>query len=118
MNIEKEKSLQSVYVGWDIDKLKIEICILDEKGNKLKSFVVSNTRNGFHTMIEKVVDYEKVNFGVESTGPYSGNVTQFLRIINAEIVLTNPFHIARLREVFAKSVKNDPIDPQWSERER
>ncbi|OLS21640.1 MAG: hypothetical protein HeimC2_32700 [Candidatus Heimdallarchaeota archaeon LC_2] len=110
MKIDEDKSLQYVYVGLDISKEEIEICVINGTGRILHTFQVPNTRSGFHKLIENLLDYDDILFGMESTGPYSGNFNQFLRNINAEVVLTNPFQVARLRDVFSKSVKTDIID--------
>ncbi|OLS21874.1 MAG: hypothetical protein HeimC2_32030 [Candidatus Heimdallarchaeota archaeon LC_2] len=103
--IQETKALQSIYVGLDISKQEIEICAINNEGKSLLTFTTSNSRKGFHLLIEKLMHYDQPTFGVESTGPYSGNIIQFLKKINAQIVLTNPFQISRLRDVFSKSVK-------------
>lgn len=110
MNKEKEKTLQSAYVGLDIAKEEIEICVIDMAGTILSQFKLDNNFNGYCQLINQVPSHNSIVFGLESTGPYSGNITHFLRKTNVQLVLTDPFKIARLRDVFAKSVKTDLID--------
>lgn len=111
MKIKQKKSLACVYVGLDIARAKIDVCVLDDQGMRLKNFQISNSLSGFHQLIEDLMAYEDPIFGMESTGPYGGNLSHFLNQINAQVVITNPFYVARLRDAFSKTVKNDDIDP-------
>ena len=109
MKIKKKKSLACVYVGLDIARAKIDVCVLDDQGMRLKNFQISNSLPGFHQLIEALMGYDDPIFGLESTGPYGGNLSHFLNQINAQVVITNPFYVARLRDAFSKTVKNDDI---------
>ena len=68
-----------IYIGIDVAKDKHNCFITNSDGEVLfKSFTISNNRQGFETLFQKVQsisDYlTKVKVGLEATGHYSYNL--------------------------------------------
>ncbi|MHA2249217.1 MAG: IS110 family RNA-guided transposase [Candidatus Kariarchaeaceae archaeon] len=110
MSITKQKRLQLYYVGIDISKKIFEICVLDSKGKRYDIFQIQPNHQGFQQLLNRVPNPSTAVFGMETTGPLAGNLVSYLRKNNYQVVLSDPFHVARLRDAFTKSVKNDCID--------
>jgi len=107
---QNTKILPPMYVGIDVAKNKFDICAIDSYGKKLSKFKISADRKGFNKLITDLPSNYQPSFGLEATGPYSGNLLAFLRKTNCEVICSNPYEVSRLREAFYPGVKNDKID--------
>ena len=74
-----------LFVGIDVSKSKHDCCILDSNGVVINdSLRISNSKEGFNTLYNTIISYVKSNdlsnvkIGLESTGHYSINITNFL----------------------------------------
>ena len=74
-----------IYVGIDVASRKHDCCILNRDGSALfENFTFTNDRNGFETLISNIVSLKSasgslnVKIGLESTGHFSTNLTNFL----------------------------------------
>jgi|GEM_PF-3825271 len=73
-----------VYVGIDVASEKHDCCILGSCGDVLSEFTFSNNRNGFNQLLVAVsghcaeLNFENARVGLESTGHFSTNITNFL----------------------------------------
>ena len=68
-----------IYAGIDVSKDKHDCFITNSDGEGLfKSFTISNNREGFETLFQKIQsvsdDLTKVKVGLEATGHYSYNL--------------------------------------------
>lgn len=106
----KTKTLQSCYVGIDISKELFEICILNEKDETIYRFQIHPDLNGFNLLINQIPNGLNPEFGMEVTGKFANNLVQFLREKDLSVTVTNAFLVARLRDVFSATIKNDETD--------
>lgn len=97
---------QTLVVGMDIAKRTHYACFVDERGRVLKkSFPVSQSRDGFATFYQRVLEAMKqfqkteVIIGIEPTGHYWLNLSYFLDNLGIPLVMVNPMHVKRSKEL-------------------
>lgn len=95
-----------IFVGIDVSKAKHDCCIIDSNGSALTdSLRIYNSKEGFETLYSAILslldhdDISKVKIGLESTGHYSTNITNYLYSKGFDIhtlnpLATNPFRKA------------------------
>lgn len=125
MNYTQNQKIMSItektlIVGVDIAKEVQYARAFDYRGielGKIKSF--ENTSEGFKSFEEwiKLLASEngknKIVVGLEPTGHYWFNLGHFLKNIDIRLVLVNPFHVRRTKELDDNSqTKNDRKDPK------
>lgn len=76
-----------LYIGIDVASTKHDCCIIDGDGTVLNcNFTFANSREGFDFFYDTVISYlpnKKLldaRIGLESTGHYSTNLTNFLKL--------------------------------------
>ncbi|WP_342515391.1 IS110 family transposase [Sutcliffiella sp. FSL R7-0096] len=96
----------TLVVGIDIAKRKHFACFVDDRGRVLqKSFSVLQSSDGFDRFYERILaamkEYEKteVIVGIEPTGHYWLNLAYFLEERGIPLVMTNPMHVKRSKEL-------------------
>jgi transposase len=108
----------TLVIGADIAK-KVHVArAADVRGVELgKPLTFDNTRHGFGRLLTWIqslmVDHscDNVVFGVEPTGHYWMNLAQFLRRQGIQVVLVNPLHVKKTKELEDNSpTKNDRKD--------
>lgn len=108
----------TLVIGADIAK-KVHVArACDTRGVELgKPLTFENSRHGFVNLLTWIrslmLDHscDNVVFGVEPTGHYWGNLTQFLRREGIQVVLVNPLHVKKTKELEDNSpTKNDRKD--------
>ena len=87
-------------------------------GDECKPFTFSNSRKGFNHFWYRIRkaqlghDVDGIIVGLESTGPYGKALIHYLRTKPVEVVLINPVHTKRLKELNGNSpLKSDRKDP-------
>ncbi|MEK4883917.1 IS110 family transposase [Bacillus sp. FSL W8-0223] len=120
--IENQKINQvtekTLVVGIDIAKRTHFACFVDDRGRVLqKSFSVSQSRDGFESFYQRILramkDHDKteVLVGIEPTGHYWLNLAYFLEERGIPLVITNPMHVKRSKELDDNlQTKNDRKD--------
>jgi transposase len=111
---------KTLVIGIDIGKEVQYARFFDYRGielSKIQSF--ENTLEGFKIFEEWIKsianknDKDNIIVGLEPTGHYWFNLGNFLRNIGIKIVLVNPFHVKRSKELDDNSqLKNDLKDPK------
>ena len=105
-----------IYVGIDVAKDKHDYFITNSDGEVLfKSFTISNNREGFETLFQKVQsvsdDFAKVKVGLEATGHYSYNLLGFLLDKGLPTYVINPLHTNLYRKSLSlRKTKTDKVD--------
>lgn len=96
----------TLVVGMDIAKRIHYACFVDDRGRVLKkSFQVKQNKEHFealHDEIEKAMEAHKkskVIVGIEPTGHYWLNLAYFLEERGIPLVMTNPMHVKRSKEL-------------------
>lgn len=109
---------QTLIIGIDIAKYTHYATFVDERGRVLKkAFGVPQTTEGFKQFHQEILDgMEEFNksdvlVGVEPTGHYWLNLAYYLEDLGIQVVVINPLHVKRLKEVDDNlQTKNDKKD--------
>ena len=105
-----------IYVGIDVVKDKHDCFIIHSDGEVLfKSFTISNNRDGFETLFQKIQsvsdDLTKVKVGLEATGHYSYNLLGYLLDKGLPTYVINPLHTNLYRKSLSlRKTKTDKVD--------
>lgn len=123
MNYNQQRRIQqltenTLIVGADIAKNKHVARAEDYRGIELgKRLIFDNTRAGFTALLAWIRqlqnDHNKnsVIFGIEPTGHYWLPLSQYLRQAGIQIVMVNPMHVKKSKELDDNSpTKNDTKD--------
>ena len=111
-----QRSFLMIYVGIDVAKDKHDCFITNSDGEVLfKSFTISNNRDGFETLFQKIEsvsdDLNKVKVGLEATGHYSYNLLGFLLDKGLTTFVINPLHTNLYRKSLSlRKTKTDKVD--------
>jgi transposase len=101
-------------LGIDVSKKSCRYLLLNEQGQKLKSFSLDNTHEAFQNLLERLkglsIPKEKLLIGLEASGGFWENLYSHLKENGFSIVLLNPYHTNKFREALAKKAKTDDID--------
>ncbi|MCL6579909.1 MAG: IS110 family transposase [Candidatus Bathyarchaeota archaeon] len=101
-------------LGIDVSKKTARYLILDESGNKLKSFTLENGKEALESLPERLeslsISKDNLLIGIEATGGFWENIYSFLKDKGFHIVLLNPYNTNKFREALAKKAKTDDID--------
>ncbi|WP_382920569.1 IS110 family transposase [Streptomyces sp. NPDC057062] len=97
---------KTLVVGIDIAKRTQYACIVVDRGRVLqKSFSVYQSNNGFEYLYQRILTEMKesekteVIVGIEPTGHYWLNLAYFLEERGISLVMTNPMHVKRSKEL-------------------
>lgn len=117
---QKINQVQSdtLVVGIDIAKHRHYACAVDDRGRELaKAFSFYQSHEGFEGLLHRVYDLMQehgkstVLIGMEPTGHYWLNVAYFLQDHGIPIVIVNPMHVKKSKELDDNSpTKNDRKD--------
>lgn len=111
MNFKQNQKINQVtektlVIGIDIAKHTHYACFVDDRGRVLqKSFSVSQSRDGFEIFYKRILSAMKesekteVIVGIEPTGHYWLNLAYFLQARGIPLVMTNPMHVKRSKEL-------------------
>jgi transposase len=107
----------TLIVGVDIGKTKHIARAVDDRGKELaKPLSFTNTKKGFDKLlfwirsIQKSYSKSHVLIGMEPTGHYWLNLAYYLKHHQIRVVVVNPLHVQRTRELDDNSpTKNDVI---------
>lgn len=97
---------KTLVVGMDIAKRTHFACFTDDRGRVLqKSFPVSQSHEGFEQFYQRILaalrehDKSEIIVGIEPTGHYWLNLAYFLEDRGISLVMTNPMHVKRSKEL-------------------
>lgn len=107
-----------LFVGIDVAKSKHDCCIIDSDGVIITdSLRISNTKEGFDILYNTILsaldsnDLSKVKIGLESTGHYSTNITNYLYSKGFSITVLNPLVTNAFRKAGTlRKTKTDKCD--------
>ena len=107
-----------LFVGIDVAKSKHDCCIIDSSGVIITdSLRISNTKEGFDTLYTSIIsalesaDFSNVKIGLESTGHYSTNITNYLYSKGFHITVRNPLATKAFRKAGTlRKTKTDKCD--------
>lgn len=105
-----------ILVGIDVAKNKHDCLIVNSNGEILEnSFTISNSFDGFSTLYSKICTLTnndpEIKIGLEATGHYSNNISEFLLNKNLPIFIINPLHTSLYRKSQSfRKTKTDRLD--------
>lgn len=107
-----------LFVGIDIAKSKHDCCIIDSDGVIITdSLRIPNSKEGFETLYDTIIsclnssDISNAKIGLESTGHYSINITNFLYSKGFSITILNPLVTNAFRKAGTlRKTKTDKCD--------
>lgn len=107
-----------LFVGIDVAKNKHDCCIIDSNGVVYNdSLRIENSKIGFDSLIESIhlaldsKDISNVKIGLESTGHYSTNITNFLISKGFQVTTLNPLSTNLFRKAHTlRKTKTDKTD--------
>lgn len=110
-----------LYVGIDVAKNKHDCFITNSDGEYLTdSFVIENSLEGFTRLYEMIRSFEpnpnaeNVKVGLEATGHYSNNITEFLHHKELNLFVLNPLHTNLYRKGQSlRKTKTDKSDARF-----
>jgi len=110
-----------LYIGIDVASQKHDCCIIDSNGEVLnENFTFQNNREGFDYLLETIWSFmplkslSDVRIGLESTGHYSTNLTNFLKAEGFKITVFNPLHVNMYRKAQTlRKTKTDKTDARF-----
>ena len=117
--ISKEYISMNLYYGIDVASEKHNCCILDEKEHVLHEFSFSNDQIGFSQLLHSlnhpsIPTGVKRHIGLEATGVYGENLTEFLRRNGFEVTTFNPLTVKKqLTATTLRKTKTDKSDAKF-----
>jgi len=112
-----------IFVGIDVASEKHDCCILAADGGVLNEFTFSNDRSGFDRLIATIAgccderDLSGIKVGLESTGHYSINLTNYLLAKRLSVKIFNPLQVNLLRKAQSlRKTKTDKSDARFLAR--
>lgn len=107
-----------LFVGIDVSKSKHDCCIIDSDGVIITaSLRIQNSKEGFDILYNTIISslesesLSNVKIGLESTGHYSTNITNFLYSKGFNIVILNPLVTNAFRKAGPlRKTKTDKCD--------
>ncbi|QDI89828.1 IS110 family transposase [Salicibibacter cibarius] len=111
-----------MFVGLDVSSFDMKVCVLDQEGDQLSVFTVSNDWPGAQVLKERLLELladtevDILKIGLESTSVYSFHPSMFLhddddlKPYGAQVFVINPKQIANFKKSFADMNKTDEID--------
>ena len=112
--------LPLIFVGIDVASDKHDCCILGSDGAVLREFQFTNDRNGFERFLSTVTgccakrDLADAKVGLESTGHYSINLTNYLLAKRLSVKIFNPLQVNLLRKAQSlRKTKTDKSDARF-----
>lgn len=108
------KGVLMYYVGIDVSKLSVKVCIINETGETIKDPATYNlSRGGIFKLIDalsKINDKTNILIGMEATGSLWENILTSLSDEGYNVVLLNPHQTCKYRELQRRKAKTDAID--------
>jgi len=102
------------YLGIDVSKKSCRYLLLNQEGQKVKSFSLENTHEAFQNLLKRLqeisIPKENLLIGLEASGGFWENLYSHLKENGFSVVLLNPYHTSKFREALAKKAKTDDID--------
>ena len=107
-----------IFIGINVAKSKHDRCIIDSSGSVITdSLRIANSKDGFDTLYHAIIsalglnDISNAKTGLESTGHYSTNITNFLYSKDFNIVILNPLVTSAFRKAGTlRKIKTDKCD--------
>jgi len=94
-----------LYIGIDVASRKHDCCIIAGDGAVLReNIIIKNNLEGFESLLSQIRscphknNFSDVKIGLEATGHYNKNITEFLRKHNLNVTVLNPLQVNLLQK--------------------
>lgn len=108
MNDSTASALVPVFVGIDVAKKQLDVCILADAGKTLCSF--DNTPGGIHSLITRLRAFKVELIVIEATGRYERRCGVELMSDGFEVAIVNPRQPRDYAKATGQLAKTDQID--------
>ena len=102
------------FVGLDIGHYNIAVCIIDEAENKLDSFTITQTHQGYQQLIDKLLQLKADGLiPIVSSEGHDGNLAPLDEYLLDEAILFKPLHptaVNRYKDLLGVPHKTDDYD--------
>lgn len=109
----------NLYYGIDVASEKHNCCVLDEREHVMCEFSFTNDQTGFSNLLHylnypSIPEGTKKHIGLEATGVYGENLTEFLRRNGFEVTTFNPLTVKKqLTATTLRKTKTDKSDAKF-----
>ena len=109
----------NLYVGIDVASTKHNCCIMDDHERVIEEFAFTNDQAGFSELAMRlnfpiIPQGTKRHIGLEATGVYGENLTEFLRRNGYEVTTFNPLSVKKqLTATTLRKTKTDKSDAKF-----
>ena len=102
------------FVGLDIGRYNIAVCIIDEAENELDSFSITQTHQGYQQLIDKLLQLKSDGLiPIVSSEGHDGNLAPLDEYLLDEAILFKPLHptaVNRYKDLLGAPHKTDDYD--------
>ena len=99
------------YIGIDVAKYSHTVCVLNNKKQKLHTFCIKNSEEGWNKFQRTIEKYDtEFKIGLESSGIYHHGILYHLKQRYKNVAVINPKRIKAHRKSLGYEFKADPID--------
>jgi len=110
--MKEEKKMQKSFIGIDVSKLTLDVCIINNEGF-VEHHQFENNRKGFKKIqtwlvSTKVFNYSNALFCMEHTGIYTRELVEYLLMQDAKVWMESALHLKR--SMGMTRGKNDKVD--------
>jgi transposase len=106
---------EKIYVGIDLAKGSSQVAALDTNGEAIcKSFSITNSKEGIKKLLSKLSSYKscQVVCGMEISSNYWENMCSYLKGMDIETILLNPYQVKKYRQATGVKIKTDSVDAE------
>jgi len=115
-NNRKETAMkEKVYVGIDLAKASSRVAAFDTSGEAVvKPFSITNSKEGIKKLLAKLSGYKpgQIVCGMEISSNYWENMCSYLKGMDVETILLNPYQVKKYRQATGAKIKTDSIDAE------
>lgn len=98
--------METIFVGIDVSKDRLDVCILPQK----ESFNVVRNGSGLAELINRLKPLSPSLVVVEATGGFEMIVSASLAAASLPLAIVNPAQVRHYAQALGKRAKSDPID--------
>lgn len=112
---------KKLYVGIDVSKLTLDICVIDDNEKKYLAIQISNNQDGYERLVKALKRVQEkfdfngsfdCNFCLEATGIYSNGIVSFLLAKKRLVSVLNPYVSASFFKARLCRAKTDKVDAE------
>ena len=103
---------QLIYVGIDVSKLQLDICLLAETSKVINRHQFTNNKAGHTALIKEMKSQQIALVVLEPTGGYERDLVQTLLENTVPVAAVNPLKVRRFAQGLGVLAKTDTLDAE------